>query len=114
MKLSTTNLSQSSLAALAEASAAINSSLDPTVVLSAIAQSAAEVLHAEASSVLLLDRRRKKMIFAAAVGDRGDELRVAARVHGPAQQRQLDSGGVGEGGGRLGGVDVHSSGARYV
>ncbi len=74
MKLSATNLSRSSLAALAEASAAINSSLDPPVVLSAIARSAAEVLQAEASSVLLLDRRRKKMIFAAAVGDRGDDL----------------------------------------
>ncbi|HUU85969.1 MAG TPA: sigma 54-interacting transcriptional regulator [Phycisphaerae bacterium] len=74
MKLSESNLPRSSLAALTEASAAINSSLEPSVVLAAIARSAAEVMQAEASSVLLLDRRRKKLVFAAAVGDRGDAL----------------------------------------
>ena len=43
-------------------------------VLQAIAQSAAAVMRAEASSVMLLDPRRKKLIFQAAVGDRSDIL----------------------------------------
>ncbi|MHC4235258.1 MAG: GAF domain-containing protein, partial [Planctomycetota bacterium] len=75
MKVSAENLPAASLAALAEASAAINSSLDPDVVLDAIARTAAKVMRAEASSVLLLDGRRKTLIFVAAVGDRGDALR---------------------------------------
>ncbi len=74
MKLPTSNLSPDSLAALAEASAAINSSLEFDKVLNAIAESAAEVLSAEASSVLLLDQRRRKLVFVAAVGDRGNAL----------------------------------------
>jgi Nif-specific regulatory protein len=74
MKVPASNLSPASLAALTEASAAINSSLDLDVVLGAIARSAASVMRADASSVLLLDRRRKKLIFAAAVGDRGEAL----------------------------------------
>ncbi len=63
-----------SLIALAEASAAINSTLELDVVLDQIARSAAAVMQAEASSVLTLDRRRNKLIFAAAVGDQGSVL----------------------------------------
>ncbi len=74
MKLSADKLPASSLAALAEASAAINSSLDFNVVLDAIARSAASVMRAEAASVLLLDERRKTLVFVAALGDRGAAL----------------------------------------
>ncbi len=68
------SISQETLAALLEASAAINDTLAIGDTLEAIAKSAAEVLEAEASSVLLLDRIRKKLIFRAAVGDRGTVL----------------------------------------
>ncbi len=62
------------MSALIEASTAINSSLDLQATLSAIARSAAMVMHAEASSVLLLDRRRNKLIFRASVGGGGEAL----------------------------------------
>ncbi len=71
---SSTGLSPQALSALLDASTAITSSLEPQVVLQAIAQSAAAVMRAEASSVLILDARRYKLIFQAAVGDRGDLL----------------------------------------
>jgi Nif-specific regulatory protein len=74
MKLHTGDLPSSSLASLAQASAAINSSLDPEVVMDSIARSAAEVMGAEASSVLLVDRKRDKLIFTSAVGERGRDL----------------------------------------
>ena len=64
-----------SLKLLASASAAINSTLDVGVVLETIAQAAATVMNAQASSVLTLDRRRGKLVFAAAVGEHGKELR---------------------------------------
>ncbi len=67
-------LPQSTMAALIEASAAINASLDLQRTLEAIARSAAMVMQAEASSVLLLDRRRNKLVFMAAIGDRGEML----------------------------------------
>ncbi len=70
----TTGLSQEAASALLDATAAINSSLELSDVLQAIAQSAAAVMRAEASSVLLLDHSRDKLIFQAAVGDRGDLL----------------------------------------
>jgi Nif-specific regulatory protein len=85
----TANLPPESAAALAEASAAINSTLDLPTVLDAIARSAAAVMRVEASSVLLLDKRRNRLVFAAAVGDAahsllGDEfdanLGIAGRV----------------------------------
>jgi len=57
-----------------EASAVINASLDMDEVLQAIAQKAAAVLRSEASSVLLLDKRRNRLVFRAAVGDRGAAL----------------------------------------
>jgi Nif-specific regulatory protein len=60
--------------ALVEASAAINDSLDLGEVLQAIAHKAAAVLQSEASSVLLLDKNRGKLVFMAAVGDRGPAL----------------------------------------
>jgi len=60
--------------ALVEASSAINASLDLREVLQAITRTAAVVLRSEASSVLLLDRRRNKLVFMAAVGDRGSAL----------------------------------------
>jgi len=67
-------LPQRTLSALIEASTAINSSLDTQTTLSAIARSAATVMHAEASSVLLLDKRRNKLVFRASVGGGGDAL----------------------------------------
>src|SRR5262245_13490583 len=60
--------------ALVEASSAINASLQLSDVLQAIAQKAAVVLRSEASSVLILDRRRNRLVFMAAVGDRGPSL----------------------------------------
>ncbi|MBN2561612.1 MAG: sigma 54-interacting transcriptional regulator [Phycisphaerae bacterium] len=67
-------LSPRAASALVEASAAINASLDMGEVLQAIAQKAAVVLRSEASSVLLLDKRRNRLVFRAAVGDRGPAL----------------------------------------
>ncbi|MCB9850104.1 MAG: sigma 54-interacting transcriptional regulator [Phycisphaerales bacterium] len=59
---------------LASVLATINSSLEPDRVLDAIAQSAARIMNAEASSVLTLDHRREKLVFAAASGPVGGEL----------------------------------------
>lgn len=67
-------IEEGTLAALLEASAAMNDSLDTTTVLQTIARSAAEVLGAEASSVLLLDRARNKLVFKAATGSSGTAL----------------------------------------
>lgn len=66
--------SSESLGALTEASAAINSTLDLDEVLSRIADGAARVMRAQASSVLLYDRRRNRLIFGAAVGEHGAKL----------------------------------------
>jgi len=74
MDLTAHSFPPESLIALAEASAAINSTLELDVVLDQIARSAAAVMQAEASSVLTLDRRRNKLIFAAAVGEQGGRL----------------------------------------
>ncbi len=46
--------------------AAVNSSLEPDDVLNAIAVSAANIMEAEASSVLTLDSRRGRLVFEAA------------------------------------------------
>jgi Nif-specific regulatory protein len=67
-------LSPRQVSALVEASSTINASLNLGEVLQAIAQKAAVVLRSEASSVLMLDRRRNKLVFMAAVGDRGPAL----------------------------------------
>ncbi len=68
------NLPPESAAALAEASAVINSTLELPTVLDEIARSAAAVMRAEASSVLLFDERRHKLVFAAAVGQAAHSL----------------------------------------
>jgi Nif-specific regulatory protein len=65
---------EKALAALLEASAVINASLELPATLRAIARTAANVLGAEGSSVLLLDKPRQKLVFHAAVGDRSDLL----------------------------------------
>jgi len=62
------------LSALIEASATINASLEPGPVLASIGRMAAMVMRAAASSVLMLDKRRNKLVFRAAVGDRSDAL----------------------------------------
>src|SRR5215470_2594363 len=62
------------LTALIEASATINATLDPNTVLASIGRMAAMVMRAAASSVLMLDKRRNKLVFRAAVGDRSDAL----------------------------------------
>ncbi|MFH0983854.1 MAG: sigma-54-dependent Fis family transcriptional regulator [Planctomycetota bacterium] len=74
MGLATGNISRASLRALTEASAAINTSLDLPQVLNTIARSAASVTEAEASSVLLLDKRRNKLVFVAAYGKHAAHL----------------------------------------
>jgi len=74
MKFETANLPPDSLTALARASAAINSTLNLETVLNQIARSAAAVMRAEASCVLTLEKRRNKLIFAAAVGDQALRL----------------------------------------
>jgi len=74
MSIKEHGLPEKTLSALVEASATINSSLDLQQTLQAIARTAATVMQAEASSVLLLDRGRNKLVFMAAVGDRADIL----------------------------------------
>jgi Nif-specific regulatory protein len=74
MDLASSFFSADSLRALAEASAAINSTLELDTVLDQIARSAAVVMQAEAASVLTLDRRRNQLVFAAAVGSQGRRL----------------------------------------
>jgi Nif-specific regulatory protein len=74
VSLTNGSLDGDTLAALLEASVAINSTLDLEDVLQAIAQSAANVLDAQASSVLLLDRPRNKLVFKAAVGEIATKL----------------------------------------
>ena len=67
-------LSPATISSLVEATAAINATLDFGEALQAIAHAAAAVLRSEASSVLMLDKRRSKLVFLAAVGDRGPTL----------------------------------------
>jgi Nif-specific regulatory protein len=62
-------IDEGALEALLEASTVINGTLDLNGVLQAIAQKACDVLHAEASSVILLDKTRSKLVFRAAVGE---------------------------------------------
>lgn len=69
MSLKNHALPTNALSALVEASAAINSTLEFDQTLQAIARSAAEVMQAEASSVMLLDPVRRKLVFRAAVGE---------------------------------------------
>lgn len=73
-RLMTGKIGERALAGLLDAVAAINGSLELDNVLQSIAQSAAEVLEAEAASVLLLDASRKQLVFRAAVGSAGGRL----------------------------------------
>jgi len=68
------DLSPEALVGLLEASAAINSAQELEKTLHAIATTAASVMRAEASSVIMLDHARNKQVFAAAFGDRSQEL----------------------------------------
>ncbi len=70
----TTELSPEALAALVDASAAINSTQELDETLAAIARAAAAVMRAEASSVIMLDPVRNKQVFRAAVGDKAHQL----------------------------------------
>ncbi len=74
MNLASYEFPLETLTALTEASAAINSTLELTVVLDQIARGAAGVLRAEAASVLTLDRARSRLVFAAAYGVRSEAL----------------------------------------
>ena len=73
-KVVTGHLPPESLSALVDASAAINSAQGLDETLAAIARAAASVMRAEASSVIVLDEQRGKQVFAAAVGDKADQL----------------------------------------
>ncbi len=74
MNLAAYRFSPETVTTLAEASAAINSTVELGEVLDQIARSAARVLRAEASSVLTLDRRRDMLMFSAAFGPQGPAL----------------------------------------
>ena len=74
MEYSSRELSAEALSALVDASAAINNSQGLDATLQSIARAAAAVLKAEAASVIVLDAQRRKQIFAAAVGDRAEQL----------------------------------------
>ena len=74
VSVSTDLIDARALRALVEASAAINESLELDKVLNAIAHCAAEVLQAEASSVMLLDASRHRLEFRAATGASGQDL----------------------------------------
>ena len=67
-------LNPSTLSSLVEASSAINASLDIEPTLQAIARTAASVMGAEASSVLILDPKRDRLTFCAATGDHAQAL----------------------------------------
>jgi len=71
---STKDLSPEMLSSLVDASAAINSAQGLEKTLDAIARAAAAVMRAEAASVIMLDEARGKQVFAAAVGDRAEQL----------------------------------------
>ncbi len=74
MDLTGCEFDRPSLTALTEASAAVNSTLELSMVLQQIARRAAAVARAEASSVLTYHALRRRLIFAAAVGARGEVL----------------------------------------
>jgi Nif-specific regulatory protein len=74
LNLASHEFTTEALTALAEASAAINSSLELQAVLNQIARSAAVVMRAEAASVLSYDLRRHKLVFSAAAGSHAKEL----------------------------------------
>jgi Nif-specific regulatory protein len=86
--------------ALLEATKVITRSLDLRETLQAVAQQAAGVTRAEASSVLLMDARKGKLIFKAAFGQKGDELLerefdaelgIAGQVARSGQSRRINN-----------------------
>ncbi|KPK82064.1 MAG: hypothetical protein AMJ81_10110 [Phycisphaerae bacterium SM23_33] len=72
--LSTKDLPRETLSSLLDASAAINAAQGLEETLGTIARAAAAVMRAEAASVIMLDKTRRKQVFAAVVGDRSDQL----------------------------------------
>ena len=70
----TKDLAADALAALVDASEAMNSADGLDATLAAIAISAAGVMNAEASSVIMLDKARGKQVFRTAFGQRGERL----------------------------------------
>jgi len=72
--VSTTHLPPEALSALVSASAAINAAQKLSETLDAIARAAASVMRAEASSVIVLEKARRRQVFRAAVGDRAHQL----------------------------------------
>ncbi len=68
MSLPPRELPHDTLSALLQASSAINSSLDLDQTLQTVARMASEVIGAEGSCVLLLDRQRHKLVFKAVTG----------------------------------------------
>ncbi|MCP4592055.1 MAG: GAF domain-containing protein [bacterium] len=115
MDLTTGNMSPASLRALTEASAAINASLELSEVLDRIARSAAELLDAEAGSVLLRDARRGKLVFAAVSGEKAgrvlgqefaEDLGIAGQVLAEGQARLVPD--VSESDGHYKGIDQQS------
>ena len=72
--ISSQTFDRPTLEALLAASAAINGTIDLPTVLQSIAESAANVLGAEASSVMLLDAARGKLVFKAVVGPGTESL----------------------------------------
>jgi Nif-specific regulatory protein len=74
LRIATGAFGERVLAAMIESSALISAALDQGTTLEAIARGAAEVLDAEASSVLLLDAHRQQLVFKAAHGVTASEL----------------------------------------
>ena len=70
----TVAIAPEALAALVNASAAINGALGLNETLSAIARTAAAVMRAEAASVIMLDEVRGKQVFSAATGNRAEQI----------------------------------------
>jgi signal transduction histidine kinase len=62
------------LARLVEISVTLNSTLDPNQLLRFIIQTAADLLHCEATSILLFDEKRGELHFTAASGSDPDKL----------------------------------------
>jgi len=70
-----TALSRRALLALVDASQAINQDLGAPAVFKCIAQHAANVLHAQGASVLLLDSTRQELVFATVTGPASEQVR---------------------------------------
>ncbi|MCX6357178.1 MAG: sigma 54-interacting transcriptional regulator, partial [Candidatus Aureabacteria bacterium] len=67
-------LSKEQISGLLRASSLLNSTLDPRQVLDALMELAGDLLNVEASSVILLDERGKRLFFKAAAGKKAEEI----------------------------------------